>query len=433
MLPTINDIVERSFSTFNLQSPGLFKKQLLEFGNREKSFCLLDSNQYPNSSIEFIAAIGVEKSFSSIMGNDLADIDTFINQIPDYIFCHISYDLKNKVEALSSSNYDGIGFPDFYFFQPAIIVISEYDKVHIGVLNGQHADFIFDAINSIPFSPATFKTVILESRFSRQEYRASFEKIMHHINSGDCYEVCFCQEFFKENIEINPIEVFKKLMLASPTPFAAFYKLDDKYLLCASPERFLSRRGKSIFSQPIKGTAQRNREDKIADERIKVALKNSLKERSENIMIVDLVRNDLSKISSKASVNVSEFLEIYTYPQVHQMISTVEAILGDKITFSEIIKATFPMGSMTGAPKKRAMEIIEEIEKTKRGLFSGTIGYLSPERNFDLNVVIRSLLYNAKSQYLSVQAGSAITHLSNAEHEYEECLIKMQAMQAAIS
>lgn len=432
MSNTANEIVGRVFTTYNLPDPLLFKKKLLEFGERESHFCLLDNNKYQDASFECIAAIGAFRSIISLK-NALEDIDDFISQVHDYIFCHISYDLKNRIENLSSSHYDGIGFPDFYFYQPQIIIILEHDKVKIGVLEGESPDFIFKAINSISLLSTFEEPVILKSRFSKDEYVAAFSSILAHISLGDCYEVCFCQEFFKENVEINPTVVFENLMSVSPTPYAAFYKFDKKYLFCASPERFLRKKGKRIFSQPIKGTARRHEQDNIADEKEKELLRNSLKERSENIMIVDLVRNDLSKISCEGTVKVSEYLEVYSYPQVHQLISTIEGRLRDDISFSKIIEATFPMGSMTGAPKKRSMEIIEDLEKTRRGLYSGTVGYISPEKDFDLNVVIRSLLYNAETKYLSAQAGSAITHLSSAENEYEECLMKMQAMQNAIN
>jgi para-aminobenzoate synthetase component 1 len=214
-------------------------------------------------------------------------------------------------------------------------------------------------------------------------------------------------------------------MKISPNPFSAFYKLDDKYLLCASPERFLKRKKNKLVSQPIKGTSRRSAE---TDTQEKSLLHSDEKERAENIMIVDLVRNDLSKICEEGSVAVDEFLKIYSFPQVHQMISTISGNVRENISFSQIISALFPMGSMTGVPKKKVMELIEKYEKTKRGLFSGSVGYIDPDGNFDFNVVIRSILYNESRRYLSLQAGSAITWKSKPEKEYEECKIKIEAM-----
>ena len=213
----------------------------------------------------------------------------------------------------------------------------------------------------------------LKSNFSKEEYLTTVRKLQQHILRGDCYEICFCQEFFAEKVDIDPVSTFEKLSDISPNPFSAFYRSQEKYLMCASPERFLKKEGNRIFSQPIKGTSKRS---KIFDEEEKNQLKSNEKERAENIMIVDLVRNDLSKICREGSVTVKEFLQVYSFPHVHQMISTIEGILSENISFSEIISATFPMGSMTGAPKKRVLELIEEYEKSRRGLFSGSVGYI---------------------------------------------------------
>jgi para-aminobenzoate synthetase component 1 len=217
-------------------------------------------------------------------------------------------------------------------------------------------------------------------------------------------------------------------MALSPSPFSAYYRLFDRYLLCASPERYLRKQGNALISQPIKGTSRRDRTNSENDEMSKSELFYSEKERSENVMVVDLVRNDLSKVCEQGSVEVAELFGIYSYPTVHQMISTVKGKLLPEVNFADVLKATFPMGSMTGAPKKKVMELIEEYEQTKRGLYSGTLGYISPSDDFDFNVVIRSILYNERDETISYQVGSAITANSNATKEYEECLLKAQAI-----
>jgi para-aminobenzoate synthetase component I len=223
------------------------------------------------------------------------------------------------------------------------------------------------------------------------------------------------------------------LSALSPNPFGGIYRLGEKWLLCASPERFLRKTGNRILSQPIKGTAARTSINEISDTEAKQALFNSGKDRSENVMVVDLVRNDLAKISEEGTVVVDELYGIYTFPHVHQMISTISGQLKTAITFADIIKATFPMGSMTGAPKKRVRELIKAYEPVPRGLFSGTIGYISPKGDFDFNVVIRSLLYNALTGYLSFPAGSGITFYSDAEAEWEECLLKVSAIRQILT
>jgi para-aminobenzoate synthetase component 1 len=274
---------------------------------------------------------------------------------------------------------------------------------------------------------------LINSRIPKPDYIRIIQQLQQHILRGDCYEINFCQEFFASPVAIDPLQVYCSLSNTSPNPFAAYYKTGDRYLLCASPERYLKKEGNRIYSQPIKGTSQRNLQNEGEDIKNKEQLYNSAKDRSENVMIVDLVRNDLSKICEEASVQVEELFGIYSFPQVHQMISTVSGRLRSDIHFIQAIKATFPMGSMTGAPKKRVMELIEQYEQTRRGIFSGAVGYITPDGDFDLNVVIRSIMYNAAGKYLSFQAGSAITFYSDPEKEYEECLLKAAAIKKVLA
>jgi para-aminobenzoate synthetase component 1 len=333
------------------------------------------------------------------------------------------------MEDLSSQNEDHIGFENFFFFVPQILVILSFNKVTIAVDEKEDAGEILKQIYCVLVNITVFTKPVLKSRISKGKYLETVSKLQQHILRGDCYEICFCQEFFAEETQFDPVNVFQRLSATSPNPFSAFYRSGEKYLICASPERFLKKTGDTIFSQPIKGTAKRS---KIADENEKHQLRTNEKERAENVMIVDLVRNDLSKICVEGSVRVKELFEIYSFPQVHQMISTIEGKLVENIPFSEILKATFPMGSMTGAPKKRVLELIEKYEQTKRGLFSGSVGYISPGGDFDFNVVIRSILYNAENQYLSVPVGSAITWKSNPEKEFEECENKIEGIIKAL-
>lgn len=255
--------------------------------------------------------------------------------------------------------------------------------------------------------------------------------MLAHIHRGDIYEANFCQEFYAEDLQINPVQTFLKLNSISRPPFSTYLRLKDKYLLSASPERFLRKDGQRLISQPIKGTARRSH-DPEQDRKLKRELQQNEKERSENIMIVDLVRNDLSHTAKPGSVQVTELCQVYSFMQVHQMISTVEAEIREGTSFAQVIKHAFPMGSMTGAPKISAMKIIEELEETKRGLYSGSVGYVTPDRDFDFNVVIRSILYNATKKYASYSVGSAITAKSIPHNEYEECLLKAKAMKEVL-
>jgi para-aminobenzoate synthetase component I len=403
---------------------------LLNFGIKFSNFCLLDNHQYEfDKSYECLAAAGSSNSITANEETGLEQLRQFQNK-KDWIFGHVSYDLKNRIEELVSKNPDEIQFPDFHFFVPEIIFILSKEKVEISAFASMDTDEIYQHISSIEYVSNQFKKPDFQSRFSREEYLQTVRKLQDHIAKGDCYEICFCQEFFSQNAEIDPVNVFSKLSEISPNPFSAFYKYHDKYLMCASPERFLKKTKNVIISQPIKGTSKRN---PASDEAEKIALQSNEKERAENIMIVDLVRNDLSKICVEGSVAVKEFLNIFSFPQVHQMISTITGELRPDISFVEILAATFPMGSMTGAPKKRVMELIEKYEKTKRGLFSGSVGYINPDGDFDFNVIIRSILYNEENKFLSIQAGSAITFKSIPEKEFEECNLKIEAMKKALN
>ncbi len=408
---------------------------MLNWANRFSIFCFLDNRQYDFSipAFECLLAAGSKRSLEVQAGKAFEALQSFfVAEKKEWLFGHLGYDLKNETEQLSSGNFDGIEFPDLHFFVPEIVL--QLDQKELTLFCDTGAEDIFRDIQLCPKVITTKKetAVLIHNRITKNNYISIIEKLKQHILRGDCYEINFCQEFFAENAEIDPLYVYHRLTSLSPNPFSAFYKLGSKFCCCASPERYLRKTGNAIFSQPIKGTSKRDLDNKQSDEESKQYLLQSSKEKSENVMVVDLVRNDLSRICIPGSVKVEELFGLYSFPQVHQMISTVSGELSGDADPIEVIKATFPMGSMTGAPKIRVMELIEEYEETKRGLFSGAIGYFKPgdgdEAGFDFNVVIRSIFYNADNKYLSFQAGSGITFYSDAEKEYEECLLKAAAI-----
>lgn len=410
---------------------------MLSWANQFNICCFLDNNNYPSrhNSYECLLAVGSVNTFVALAANHqtLNDLKAFVNTTNDWLFGHIAYDFKNAIYPLTTKHKSNISFPEAVLFQPEIIVKIVTETVTIESLTIEPHK-VLQAIEATPIDVENKEpsNVNIQPKISRQDYIEAIKKIKQHIQAGDCYELNFCQEFFAENTTINPLEVYLKLNKISPTPFSCFYKFDDNYLLCASPERYVKKIGNTIISQPIKGTAKRNLVDSEKDEALKKALQQSQKETSENVMIVDLVRNDLSKIATKASVKVDELFGVYSFPQVHQMISTVSANLKDNTDVADMLKATFPMGSMTGAPKYKVMQLIEEYEQSKRGVYSGCVGYISPQKEYDFNVVIRSIMYNETAEYVSYQVGGAITHYCNAEDEYEECLLKAKAMEAAL-
>jgi para-aminobenzoate synthetase component I len=426
--------VNRTPEIFALNNFTGFRIQMLNWANRFNIFCLLD-NQHYNFSVpafECLLAVGCKKNITQLSGNAFEKLKHFYKENKGWLFGHLGYDLKNETEKLSSANFDGIGFDDMHFFVPEVVIKLSEKEVHI--FCEVSAKEIFDTIQSESLSIPVNKQSDLDikNRISKTAYIDTIQKLKQHILRGDCYEINFCQEFFAEDAVIDPVHVYHKLIQLSPNPFAALYKLNDKFCICASPERYLKKEGNKIFSQPIKGTSKRDLVNKENDLQNKNYLSANEKEKSENVMVVDLVRNDLSKVCKEGTVKVDELFGVYSFPQVHQMISTISGQVKDNIEGVDIIKATFPMGSMTGAPKKRVMELIEHYEQTKRGLFSGAIGYINPDGDFDFNVVIRSIFYNATTRYLSFQAGGGITFYSDAEKEYEECLLKAEAMRKVL-
>lgn len=426
----------RTFFPYPIDDIDKFRLKLLQLSEQFSQYCFLDSNNYPDYPYSTFGSFYAIDALAVISANSdsLEQFEQFRQEHQDWIFGYLSYDLKNELESsLSSKNYDGLQQPNLHFFVPKYLVKIENDSVEIGVRNPGEIQAFQRLIDNtlLVDENKKHKTTELQHRISKDEYLESIEKIKNHIRRGDIYEMNFCQEFYAEDATINPISVFQKLNTISKAPFSCYLKNNKQYLLCASPERFLKRMHNRLISQPIKGTRKRMAE-KQQDSLIKQQLFFDEKERSENVMIVDLVRNDFSKLAIQNTVEVEELFGIYTFEQVHQMISTVACSIPADLSFADIIKAVFPMGSMTGAPKLSAMKLIERYEQTKRGLFSGAVGYITPKGNFDFNVVIRSIQYNADNNYISIQTGSAITIDCSAKNEYDECLLKANAMFAAL-
>lgn len=383
-------------------------------------------------SYECLVGAGAVHTMQASAGNAFSQIKQFSTKHKDWLFGHFSYDLKNETERLSSAHADGVGFADMFFYVPEVVIQLGENEMSISCVGREPAG-VFEEITSVEVRPhGGVSNINIQSRFNKHEYLQVIHALQQHILRGDCYEINFCQEFFAEQVVIDPLAVYAALTEISPNPFTAFYRTNGQYLLCASPERYLKKTGSSIISQPIKGTWERDLNNLSVDEEKKQQLYNSAKDRTENVMIVDLVRNDLSRICEESSVKVDELFGIYSFPQVHQMISTVSGQLRKDVHWTDAVRATFPMGSMTGAPKKRVMELIEQYERTRRGIFSGAVGYVTPAHDFDFNVVIRSILYNEASKYLSYQVGSGITFYSDAEKEYEECLLKAAAIKQVL-
>lgn len=428
----------RKTKTLTFQLSETFKTQLLSWAQQYDEVVWLDSNNYPQEHSHYKAILAVD-AFTAIKTDyytAFEKLNEYQQTTKDWLFGYLTYDLKNDVEHLSSQNFDALHFADLYFFQPKKIFLFSETEVTLQYLAMVDDELESDWEEILNFDPSEAlkkqsEPIKIRLRTSKDTYFEKLNEVLQHIKRGDIYEANFCQEFYSENASINPVHTFFELNAISKPPFATFLKLSDQYALSASPERYLQKVGNRIVSQPIKGTAKRL-PNPSEDKKMREQLANDPKERSENIMITDLVRNDLSRIAEKGSVTVNELCKIYTFEQVHQMISTISCTVSSEITPVRILKNTFPMGSMTGAPKVSAMQIIEDLEISKRGLYSGAVGYFTPNGDFDFNVIIRSILYNAETNYVSYSVGGAITAKSIPESEYEECLLKAKAMREVL-
>ncbi len=438
-----NTLIKITEQSFELNNPQLFKDKMLDWAAQYEVACYLDSNQGAGGigrELDCLLGVAAEAELvfnkSQLPQKDpFEQLHDFYEEEKQWLFGFLTYDLKNSIEQLSSDNFDGLGFPEMHFFKPSFVLQIIGQKVNISSTR-VHPTEVFAQIQQrrpkrTDEDAVSQQIPQLKARIEPKEYLATIDQIHKHLHRGDLYELNFCQEFFAENCRVDPLDLFRRLNQLSKAPFSAFYRLNDQYALCASPERFLQKIGRKLISQPIKGTIARGANPSL-DQELKQRLLHSQKDRSENVMIVDLVRNDLAKSCVAGSIKVDELFGIYSFEQVHQMISTISGTLRDDVHFTEAIRNAFPMGSMTGAPKVSSMQFIEHFEKSKRGLYSGAVGYISPDGDFDFNVVIRSMMYQASRQYLSFQVGGAIVYDSVAEQEYEECLLKAKGMLAAM-
>ncbi len=408
-----------------------FKKQALYWANHFSVVCLLDTNHYAEDkyhSREWVLAID---AVDEITGGNHAfeQLKRFQESAHSEIFGFLGYDLKNQIEQLNSNNPDNIGLPDIYFFKPRYIFEITKGKL---TLNRNYPETfeLIELIAKLPLpdeQPKAPHEIHLQSRTAKTDYFQNVTAIRQQIEEGDFYELNYCNEFYAEEASISPLTTFFSLNQKSLAPFSCFFKLQSHYLLCASPERFLKKEKQKLISQPIKGTIRKG-----LTEAENAALKNQLhldaKERAENVMIVDLVRNDLAKSAKAGTVVTEELFQVYEFKTIQQMISTITAEMREDINWCNALKNTFPMGSMTGAPKVMVMQMIEKYENFKRGLFSGSVGYIKTDGDFDFNVVIRCILYNASAKYLSLRVGGAITYDSVPEKEYAEILLKAKGI-----
>lgn len=427
----------RTWRSFPLHDPEVFRVQLLNYSNSFTQFVFLDNCNnavYGKPAFDLLLAAGTLDVVQCKAGKAFENLQQFTDKNKDWCFGHLGYDLKNETEELTSVNPDGIQMDDLVFFVPQILIIQKNGVAEIG-LHSQEHDAVFDSVTNSAVTiekDAQAKAVTLHPRISKENWLEKIEQVKRHIAAGDVYELNLCQEFYAEHVHVRPLYLFNELCKTSQAPFSAFYRWHDKYLLSASPERFLRKQANRIISMPIKGTIRKS-SNAEEDAALKAQLAGSEKDRAENVMIVDLVRNDLTRSAVTGTIQVDELFGIYSFAHVHHMISTVSARVKPGRGIAQILKNTFPMGSMTGAPKVMAMQLAENYEERKRGLYSGALGYITPEGDFDFNVVIRSILFNKSNGYLSVHTGGAIVYDSVPEEEYAECLLKLKGIEQVLA
>lgn len=422
--------MKRTKKVFSVKNLPNIKEQILHWISQFSVCSFLDNHQYDSThhSVECIAAAG---EIAIIKGPNTAKaIDEFYQSNQDWLFGHFAYEYNAK-QLNSKQKKTPINFSDAFFFRPDHIITLNEESLIIETYS-LLPELVFEQIIAIKKTSGSIVPISITAGMSKERYIGTIQQLQKHIQQGDCYEINFCQEFYSVNAAVDPITLYEQLTALSPTPFACYYKEHNAHLICASPERWLKKQGNQIISQPIKGTVKRALTNPTKDAALKKELLESSKDRSENVMVVDLVRNDFSRVCKPGSVLVDELYGIYSFPQVHQMISTISGHLMDGVGIKELIETGFPMGSMTGAPKKKVIELIQQYEPIERGIFSGAVGYINPNKDFDFNVVIRSLLYNSQNQYLSYLVGSGITIYSDPELEYEECLLKAKAMETVL-
>jgi para-aminobenzoate synthetase component I len=405
------------------------KQRLLHWASSHRHCVFLDScGSSVDAYGEYDFLIGVAQAEAPSMVSDLKELDTAVETAGAWWFGYLNYDLKSEIEPRLHSDLQAeVKFPTLSFFQADIVITKRRDS----------AQLVFET----GFSPAIWEEILWQeiaentvadfsgfaSNFDAASYCATVERLRQHIHAGDCYEINLSQNFTAKAHLSAPAALWERLVALSPVPFAGFGKWQDLYLLCASPERFLQLQHGLLRTQPIKGTAPRS-PDAAQDLAFAQALQASEKERAENVMIVDLSRNDLHRSCEVGSVTVPHLFEVQQFPQVHHLVSTIEGRKRAEVSLAQVMRHTFPPGSMTGAPKVRTCELIARYEQRARGLYAGALGYIAPSGDFDFNVVIRSLVYDASSARISYHVGGAITWDSVPEAEYAETLLKAKAI-----
>lgn len=419
---------KRFVQTYTVALTSHLQQQILHWLNSYDICCLLSSNNQtlPYSQVSFLAAGGAYKTQEAVHLH-APTINQFLADEPDWVFGNIAFNTAYATQPNYAEKHKLDEFKNLALFKPEVVVHWQQNILTIESIQ-DNTEAIWQAIQAIVLKDELNLTSPFQPLVSIQQYKQQFQTIQRHLQQGNCYEINYCIPWQAQYQQLDIPALWHQLVQASPTPFSAFYKWHSQYCVCASPERFFQLQNDTIITQPIKGTQKRGTTT-TEDAALLQELQHSLKNKSENVMIVDLMRNDMSPLCQRGTVHVPELFAITAYEQVFQMHSTIQGTLLPHKKLGHVLEALFPMGSMTGAPKKRVLEITHEVETQQRGLYSGSIGYWNPQGISDWNVVIRSIIINTDTKTASYQVGSGITVYSEANEEYEECLLKAKAIQ----
>ena len=355
-------------------------------------------------------------------------------QATDWWFGHLAYEYKDRLEGLTSRHRDAFHWPIAHWFRPKWVLEWSAGRMQLHVHESERSEAMawIEEMRSSVGIPGKAPRIEWSCGVTREEYLDGARALLQRIQRGDIYEVNYCIAHFARANGFDPGAAFNALLERTQAPFAGFMRLGQRYALCCSPERFLRIQAARMMGEPMKGTRPRAA-DAEEDRRLAIELVNDPKERSENVMAVDVMRNDLSRTSIPGTVRVPELFGLRTHPRVHQLVSIIEAERRSDASPFDAVRAAFPPASMTGAPKVSAMRQIDQQEQQARGLYSGTLGFFAPDGTADLNVVIRTLLFDAVSGRLSIPTGSALTALCDPAAEWEECLVKFNTIAHALS
>lgn len=348
---------------------------------------------------------------------------------------YLGYELYHQIEEINSKTIDDVNIPDMFFgFYDTVIIIDNLEnKKYISSIFNEKNKLLNIENKIINYKHSKEKTthkneVEFLSNFSKLNYIKAIEKIKEYIKNGDVYQVNMTQRF-ECKLNKTPFELYEKLRTINPAPFAAYFDIKEAQIVSSSPERFIKIKDRRIETRPIKGTMPRGKNPK-EDNNNRLKLINSEKDHAELLMIVDLERNDLGKVSKTGTVKVPELFKLEEYATVFHLVSTITGEMKENISVVDVLKSTFPGGSITGAPKIRAIEIIDELEPTTRNIYTGSIGYIGFDESSDFNIAIRTILCKKDKAYF--QVGGGITWDSNSESEYQESLDKGKALMEAL-